>query len=253
MEINPINIDDIIISKPKKSENSFVCSVYYKSKSEKPTFLLNNILVIDTKPLAHRNEFFLYIKNRLYNNFMFDLNKYLIDIIKDKSPLWFNNNLNSDLIDDLYTSTLIYDKVYGDIIRIKCIGDQEKIIDEFKNKNIDLNITLNHIRFYKQKFVLECEINSFEPSQHIFEDIDNHESVILNSEEDLPSPTYEDIKRIKQEKLEIIDQVSEELKDNLRILEQKILIIETLRSDLLKTMNIENIATICNDLEKLWD
>lgn len=239
-----INVDDIIISKPKKSDNSLLCSIYYNSKKEKPTITMKNMFVIGTKPLSHRNEFFIYIKNHNYNNFIFDLNKYLINIIRDKSTSWFNSNLNADLIEDLYTNTIIYDKHYGDIIRLKCVGEQEHILEEIKNKHIDINITFNHIRFYKQKFVLECEINTFEISEDIF---------INYYDEEQPSPTYEDIKQIKKEHFKIIDIVLDNLKENLHILEHKILITETLKSELFKTTDIENITKLCNELEKLWE
>ncbi len=243
------NIDDIIISKPKKSDNSFLCSLYYKSKKEKPILKLNKMLLVGTKPLMHRNEFFIYIKNPQYNNFIFDLNKYLVSVIKDKSSLWFNSNLNSDMIEDLYTNTIIYDKHYGDVIRLKCVGgDQEHILEELKNKHIDITITLDHVRFYKQKFVLECEVNGFEIA-HVFD----QEHIILPSEDELPFPTYDDIKKIKEDNLELIDHVLEELKDNLHNIEQKILIMETMKSELFKTTDIQNITKICNELEKLWE
>lgn len=241
---NIINIDDIIISKPKKADNSLLCSIYYKSKKEKPCITMKNMFVIGTKPMSHRNEFFIYFKNHQYNNFIYDLNKFLISIIKDKSSSWFNSNLNADLIEDLYTNTIIYDKHHGDIIRLKCVGEQEHIIEDIKNKHIDINITLNHIRFYKQKFVLECEINYFELSEDVFM---NH------YEEEQPSPTYEDIKQIKDENIKVIDEVLNDLKEKLHSLEQKILITETLKSELVKTMDIANITKLYNELEKIWE
>ncbi len=240
------DIDDIIISKPKKADNSLLCSIYTKSKKDKPVITLNNLFIIGTKPLLRRDEFFLYLKNKNYNDFMFDLNKHIVSIIREKSNVWFNSNLNTELIDELYTNTLIYDKTHGDIMRLKFVGDQEHQLEELKNKNINITITLNHIRFYKQNFVLECQLNNIELSE-IF-----HEEV-FHSDEDVPSPTYEDIKYIKDENLQIIKRVLEELKENSRLLEHKILITETLKTELEKTMNIENITNICNELEKVWD
>lgn len=81
-----IDLQDIIISKPRKSNNSYVCHMYYDTKKNKFTWTLKNAWILSVKPLQQRNESFVYFKCKSANNFMYDLNTYVIDVVKEKKP-----------------------------------------------------------------------------------------------------------------------------------------------------------------------
>lgn len=251
-DIKDIALDNIIISKPKKIDNTYICPIYYQTKKNKLLITFNNIILLSTKPLQQRNEFFIYIKNKSYNNFIYDLNTLIIDIVKNKSVLWFNNNMNIDLVDDYYTNTLIYDKKYGDVIRLKCIGNEQDINDYIMKKN-NITIHINQIRFYKQKFILECEILKCETINYNINDTLINEDDILLIEDDIPLPNEDDIYKIKNEYLETINIFLNKIKISFSLLESKINNIEKLKFKLINTLDIDNIIKICNDLEKICE
>lgn len=251
-DIKDIDFDNIIISKPKKIDNTYICPIYYQTKKNKLLITFNNIILLSTKPLQQRNEFFIYIKNKSYNNFIYDLNTLIIDIVKNKSVLWFNNNMNIDLVDDYYTNTLIYDKKYGDVIRLKCIGNEQDINDYIMKKN-NITIHINQIRFYKQKFILECEILKCETINYNINDTLINEDDILLIEDDIPLPNEDDIYKIKNEYLETINIFLNKIKISFSLLESKINNIEKLKFKLINTLDIDNIIKICNDLEKICE
>lgn len=244
-----IEVSDVIISKPKKSENSFLCSLYHKNKPHKPMITMSSTLIVGTKPLSQRNEYFVYMKNKVFNNFFYDLNQHITEVVRDKCGMWFNNNINPDLIEDLYTNTLVYDRKHGDIIRVKCVDSNEHTINDLMNQKVDVQLAFTHLRFYKQKFLLECEITSCEPKEC---DIDcEDESQVPIFDDELPAPTYEDLTNIKQECCASIDEYASILETDLKALQSRFDHIKTLRKEIVDTVDIENISRVWTEFEKL--
>jgi len=238
--MSKISLNNIIISKPKKIDNTYVCNIYYPVKKEYLELSFDNVLLLSVKPLKHRNEFTIDFKNKLYNNFICDLNDFIIQTVKEKSPVWFDNNMNTDLIADYYTNPLIYDKKHGDIIRFKCVGNED-YIKSIINKKINIKLQFNYIRFYRQKFLIECEILTIEENnKYLIADEDTE------SDYENPEPTIDDINIIKTECLHNVTNYLTELKN-------KINMLETFQEKLLNTYDIGNIINICDELEKLCE
>jgi hypothetical protein len=244
-----ILFDKIIISKPRKIDNTYICPIYYNVKNENLQFTFTNVNIISVKPLKNRNEFFLDFKNKNYYNFLFDFNTFITNIVKEKTTRWFNNNMNIDLIDDYYTNPLLYDKNNGDIIRLKCIG-KEKNIREQIGKKINIHIQFNQLKFYKQKFLLECEIINYQEANTNCDIIDEDTD---NSSDETPEPTADDIDVIKNKYIKSTDNYLNNLKTMISSFELKINNIESIKINLLNTKNVQNIINICNDLEKLCE
>ena len=246
-----ITFDKIIISKPRRIENTYICPIFYNQKKESLQITFTNMVIIEIKPLKNRNEFILYCKNKNYNNFLFDLSTFIINQVKEKSVIWFKNDHLIDLIDDYYTSPLLYDKNHGDIIKFKCIGN-ENYIKDYIGKKTDINIQFTQLKFYKQKFLLEAEvINLHEVINNC--DIIEDEDIDNNQLEETPEPDLEDINYIKREYIDISDKYLNELKIMLSEIESKIIDIENIKLKLLNTNNIKNIIPICDDLIKLCE
>jgi hypothetical protein len=248
-----ITFDNIIISKPRKIENTYICPIFYNQKKENLQITFTNMVIIDIKPLKNRNEFVLYCKNKNYNNFLFDLSTFIINQVKEKSVIWFKNDHLIDLIDDYYTSPLLYDKNHGDIIKFKCIGD-ENYIKDYIGKKTDIDIQFTQLKFYKQKFLLEAEVIKLQEAINKYDILENHEDDDENNEfEESPEPDLEDINYIKKEHIDISDKYLNELKTMLSEIESKIKDLENIKIKLLNTNNIENIIPICDDLTKLCE
>lgn len=255
MTVDDLQVDKILISKPRKSEHTYICPIYYESKKEELALTFEHATIISIKPLQQRNETFIYMKCKTRNNLMYDINTHIVDVVKEKSIQWFNNNMNTELIEDYYTNTLVYDKTHGDVIRLKVIGD-ESVLKEIVGTKVSITCVFEQLRIYKQKFVLECHVTNVTPSPQsnceiaIASDI---EDVADTYEDDVPSPNEEDIKRIKDECLEATNKYLIDIKTQLHTLEYKIQGIEKIKSELLKTTLIDDIIRLCNDLENICD
>lgn len=156
--------------------------------------------------------------------------------------------MNVELIEDYYTNTLVYDKKHGDIIRLKSIGD-DHTLQQHVMKKADVTVTFEQLRFYKQKFVVECVIEDVAELDQDTEPTFIQESSEEEFEEDIPAPNEDDIKKIKEECLVETDNHLVELKTELHKLEYKIQNIEKLKNELCGTFHIDDVIRICNDLE----
>jgi hypothetical protein len=243
-----ISFDKIIISKARKIDNTYICPIYYHVKNEHLQLKFTNVYVISLKPLKQRNEFILDFKNKNYCNFLFDLNAHIINIVKEKSSIWFNNNMNIDLIDDYYSNPLLYDKNNGDIIRLKCIGSEDNLKEKIGHK-IDITIQFNQLKFYKQKFLVECEIINYQDVNVNCEIIENEEEY----QDEFPEPTADDINIIKNTYIKSTDAYLNNLKIMINSFEAKINEIEIIKDQLSNTKNNQNIINMCNDLEKICE
>lgn len=194
------DITSLNISKPKKSDGTFVCSI------KQPFVLdLNNCQIIHIKE-TNESAQFVFLKNKqLYNN-IYDLNNQIITIVKNNCSTWFNTNMNPELIEDYYTNTLVYDKTHGELIKIKFVG--ENLLDISSIGNC-INLTVNPIqlRFYKQKFVLECQIEKYEVACDI---IDFSSSEDEEDEEDIACPNASEIEEMK---IEVITKTSKRIQE----------------------------------------
>lgn len=226
-------VHDMIICKPRRSDNNtYVCPIW-NEKIRKPfTIELNKSIIIEKK--KQNGQYFLYIKNNSICDLFYDLNVKIIDIVKENCTEWFNNNMNVELIDDYYTNTLIYDKKHGDLIKLKCVNEQDNTLESLK---CNLVITLEQLRFYKQKFVLECNIDSFDTICEFTDETD------MIQEDEIPLPTDEEIEMIKSEYNEKLTKRIMELKTNLESTEI-----------MLKTLNeTKNVLKYCEDLDFLCE
>ena len=145
-EVNTLHIE-----RPKKSEaNTFVCPIKNFSID------LTGAQLVGTKAP------YVFLKHKAMHNYMYDLNNKIIQIVKENCGVWFNTNMNPELIEDYYTNTLIYDKNHGDLIKLKLVKD---LPAEVLNQTLSLQLTATNLRFFKQKFVLECDVTDFSVMQ----------------------------------------------------------------------------------------
>jgi hypothetical protein len=200
---------ELIIAKPKKVDGTFICAIKNSLKIELPSCHL--IHIKETNDQAQ----FIFLKNKNLCNYMYDINNQIISIVKENCTTWFNTNMNPDLIDDYYTNTLVYDKTHGELIKIKIVGD---LLPESMIGNI-YNFEFNaiHLRFFKQKFVLETKITKYEITSEC--DIidfpsDNEDE---EEEEDIIYPSNSELLEMKQEVLSKtqvrIEKLQEELNE----------------------------------------
>lgn len=192
-------ISDLIIARPKRAEGSFVCDIKTPFKID-----LSGSIFIGSKPTNDGCQI-VFLSNKKMHNFFYDLNNRIIEIVKAHCTQWFNTSMSPDIIEDYYVNTIVYDKTYGDLIKLKIIGD-DLVSPDLSNQT--LNITLNacNIRFYKQKFVLETSIENYEIAT---------ERIEFSDEEDIAFPSVQELEEMKKEVLTMLQIRIDELESQL--------------------------------------
>lgn len=237
MDTFPI-VENIIVQKPKKSfGNSYTCPIYYQSRKNAYTLLLSRAKVVKVSRLSNLDDLYLFLRIPQVYNYFFDINHKIVEIVKNCSGEWFNNNMNPELIEDYYTSTLVYDKNYGDVLKLKVVGGDYQTLEKLNQKDTDydITITLTNLRFFKQKFVLETRVDnhavhtgfSFIDSDGEDGDLDEPESL----SDVVASPSHEEVQEIRSGTLRGIEVKMDEVREKIENLTDKLKELDVFRNE----------------------
>jgi hypothetical protein len=188
-------IDTIVIGKARKNEGFYICHVTTLEKT--PFFVvLDNAQVLDIKETSNT----VIVKSKCSARYMDDLNEKIIDIVKQNSSNWFSTSIDNELIDEYYISTLQYDKKRGETIRIK-VRNIDEITDKSLSRHVKFILVLKYLKFYKQKFFAEFNIEAVHPAEtaqcsDVFLDDD------CEDDQEYALPSYEEVQAIRMDCLE---------------------------------------------------
>lgn len=237
-------MDTIVISKPRKNDNStYVANVYMNAQKEKVVIDLSCAVPLYTKDMSEGT--YIFIKCMVSNNIFYDLNEAVIENVKVNCGRWFSHSIEPFLIEEYYSNTLVYDKKHGIIIRLKCATpDAAERIMQYEKKLCDISLHLTSLRFFKQKFILEWYVNDIglTKTKHIDgNDIEDDNYVENEDELELPMPSDEEITQIRNEYIGLCENYKTELRQK---------ISDT--SDLLSTLQ-QQLADVCSNITDLND
>jgi hypothetical protein len=187
-------MQSLLIGKPRKHDKStYSSNVYWETKNKFLTFEISNAVMCGFKRSGE--DVYLFIKSKPHNNAFADLNSTVIDIVKANCEKWFSQALSPDLIEDYYSDTLVYDKRFGNLIRLKCLSaNADDLIDGQVKCNV--KVTLKSLRFFKQKFVLEWDLDEIEiQEQEVIANVEYDDS----EDEEIPMPDDEDMVEIRKD------------------------------------------------------
>ena len=239
---------DITFSKPKKIDGTFICTI-----KKQVVLNLSGSQLIHIKEIRDQTgSYIIFLKNKNLCNYMYDLNQRIIELVKENCTTWFNTNMNPDLIDDYYTSTLIYDKTHGELIKIKIIGQEEdKLSDSFIGNNLNLELNAFQLRFYKQKFVLECKINNCETACDIIEfasdDEDGHNDYNADATSDVAYPSPSELEEMKTEVFTKTESKIKSLEVQVTELQNEILKFSDIKQKMEEAREIDDIIKVFNE------
>ena len=240
--INRITMSKIKILKPKRNANgTYEGEIYKNHNKDLLTLKVDDARIVSVK--KHHDDFYLYIKHKTVAKDICDINSEIIATVKNNCKSWFKNTLSDDLIEDYFTSNIIYDKTLGQVIKFKCLND---ISELQKDMIANISFTLKTIRFYKQKFVIEWDVDEVEISDSIclLEMGDDADA----DEEDIPEPLVEDILSIKEHYMSIANDGLERLRQEKAILQDKenslMRLIEKIKAG-------NNLSEVSDELDKI--
>ncbi len=188
-----MDIEKLTLSKPKKSINStYVCR-----PTEPLEIKIKNAHVISNAD----NVVHIKASKSTYDS-LASLSERIIEIVKENCTKWFNTSMSDDLIEEYFCYPIVYSNKHGDLIRLKLSDEPLNVVAPPKQRT-NVSLTLENIRIFKQKFVMEWHIDCSTP------DSDAEISEDDTDEIDIP---FDEIKETYHSKLQ--DRISE-LQDRL--------------------------------------
>ncbi len=233
------DLNNLIINKPKKSNGTYVCYIDQPFK-----LVLNNSQLVYIKENTDDSQF-VFLKNKQLFDYFCDLNDYIINVVKKNCGKWFNTNMNPDSIDDYFTNTIVYDKTHGDLIKLKITGE-DKIDKDLLNQKLNVTLTANNLRFYKQKFVLETLLDSHEITCDII-DFSSDDEVLSEEEDDEPLPSASELLEMKTEVINSCEQNIKELELKIKNLAEELDRFNNIKSKMEQTEDIHEIIKIYDE------
>lgn len=203
----------IKIQKPRKNANGTYEGLIFKNAKKDPVTLeIKAATVIDIKKTGP-SEFYMVLKTPSKDaaRQISIISANTISCVKENCALWFKNSLSDDLIEDYFTPNVMFDADRGQVIRIKCTNDISMLPQDACT---NLLLSLKKIRFYKQKFVIEWEVEEAEiidpvPSTAGIEDL---ESCKDSEEGEDPEPGAEELAALKDQYMSAVESRLDSLK-----------------------------------------
>lgn len=243
------------ILKPKRASNGTYEGLIYKnSKKDLVKIRVEKAIIVDIKQNKD-NDYYLTLKQKSIAKDICVINEKIIDYVKENCGSWFKNNLSDDLIEDYFTSNILYDKDKGQLIRFKCTNDISVLSTD---TSVNIVLSLKLIRFYKQKFVVEWEVEEIEIIDNLLfqSDIESDISEEIN-DDDIPTPDEEELSISLNESKTHYNQ---KLNDQLLSIQKQILSLtdkeNILKEQVTKLNSIANfyeLSSLCHDLDKLLE
>lgn len=257
-------MDTIVISKPKKNENStYVANVYKNGQKEKLSLDISYAVPLYMKEMSEGS--YVFIKCVTSNNLFYDLNEAVIENVKMNCGKWFNHSIEPSLIEEYYSNTLVYDKKHGIILRLKCATPEsgERIM-QYAQKLCDISLHVTSLRFFKQKYILEWYFNDITvtKTEHVDNDISELEDDDCNEDElEVPMPSHEELVQMKTEYLDVCKATKKALEQRISETEKKLSDFRNHLSDICSVysklkesdVNYKDILGLCEKVDDLMN
>ena len=240
------------ISKPKRQENGTYQATIAQDDKKSPIVLhIKQAYIFAIKEMKRdsKNEdepsYALQFKHHSIIDRLYDINQNVLDIVKAQCSSWFKTSLTDDMIDDYFVNNIMYDSKKGKYIKIKCVNDISEVP---VNVMVNLQISLQYIRFYKQQFVLEWVIDEVEI-------IDGTTSTEHEDEvdDDIPGPTEDDIHDIKARIRKSSQCVLDMIHQKTVALQKYKDSISNRLAEIHASQDIHRVVALCDEIESIQD
>jgi hypothetical protein len=242
------------ISKPKRQENgTYQASILQDKNGKRFPFVLKikQAYIFGIKEMKRdaktedEPSYALLFKHHSIIDTLYDINQEVIDIVKAQCSSWFKTSLTDDMIDDYFVNNIMYDSKKGKYIKIKCINDISEVP---VNVMVNLEISLQHIRFYKQQFVLEWVVDEVEIIDG--SPTTEHEE---EADDDIPYPTEDDIHDIKSRIRKTSQVVLEKVNAKLSMLQKYKESITNRLTEIHASQDIHRVIALCDEIDNIQD
>lgn len=241
----------IKILKPKKQDDgTYFADIYATDKSSgasKKKFVVHTTSayvhsikqVIKRESEEEDSTYSLLLKQDAIVNKMYDLNEHILTSVKENCIHWFKAKMTDALIEEYFVNTIVYDKK-GRFLKFRCVNDISSIP---QNTIVNIQISLQGLRFYKQMFLLEWVVDEVE----IINDSTNEDA--LEEEEDVPCPSEDDLKMLQDKYTQQINVVIDGYREKITALQAEIDIFDKAKRSIATSKTIEAATNIFETLE----
>jgi hypothetical protein len=254
-DIQSIDLKNIAIYKPRKTDDSLFGKICYNDKQLNLHF--TNLQVIKHKKIKHLTKYYtvLFLKvSKSICKSIIEFDNHCIDQVKSNIASWFSKALDENVIEEYYTSSIALSEKDGFYIKLKLQGTDD-MLDCTK---IDIVVALKGLRFYKQRFIPEWEIVNMKRIDDDFLNSiksDEDDGEVWQDENilDIPEPDEEELE-------DIYEELHNKLDDKFRIINKKYVkyaslveeincLLEKLKSNKRDLGVLENIS---NEIDELF-
>jgi hypothetical protein len=256
-DIQSLKVDNLLICKPKKTDDSLFGKMTYRDK-----YLhlhLYNINVVKHKQIKHLSKIYtvLFIKvPKIVCKKFIDFDNHCIDNVKTNIGGWFSKALDENVIEEYYTSSIFLSKNDGFLLKLKLQGTDENLLE---NTKYDIIVALKGLRFYKQRFIPEWELINMKTVDDDFlnslqndeddiwiDDLDSDEPILPEPDQEQIQLIFEDLKTKIDDKLDVVNNKVEKYN---ALLEELNALHEKLKSHKNNLAVLENISA---DIDTLF-
>lgn len=235
----------IKILKPRKQDDgTYFAEIALDKSKNKYVLQTNSAYVRSIKQVIKKESddedstYSLLLKQDNVVSKIYDLNEQVVTCVKENCMNWFKAKMTDALIEEYFVNTVTYDKK-GRFLKFRCVNDISSIPE---NTIVNIQISLQGLRFYKQMFLLEWVVEEVEI-------INDTSEESLEEEEDIPYPSEDDLKLIKDKYTQRLSGVINDLRHKIVDLEKELNTLETTQKTIAKCKTIEDATTIFESLE----
>lgn len=248
-------VTDIQIGKAKKREGFYICPVTCASSKTPFTICFKNASLMELKETSHT----VVMKCKSMTRYMDALNDMVIDVVRENSASWFNTRIDDDLIDEYYISTLQYNKKRGETIRLK-IKNIEDIEEQMHDGKVNMVVCLKYIKFYKQKFFPEFELQMIESvndktgnsnALEFLDDVSDDDALYTSDDEEIPVPSCEEIEAMKSECVAKLYGMKDNLEEDYTSIAEKLTKVADAIHNLEICTDLTTIMRLCEDYQNI--
>lgn len=257
-----IELSKLVISKPKKTDDSLFGKITYNDCQVHLHFY--NIDIIKHKRIKQLTKYYSVIFMKIPKSLcqqMIEFDNHCIEQVKSNIGGWFSKTLDENVIEEYYTTSVIINNNEGFMLKLKLQGTSEDMLEPQK---VDVVIALKGLRFYKQRFIPEWEIVNIKPVYDDFinsiqsddenniwqEEIDENDSYLPEPDEEELTCIYNTLFNKMEKKYKTLVKKQQKYTD---LSEHISSLIERLESNKHNLSVLENIDNLFDELFSVND
>ena len=178
---------------------------------------------------------------------LLELDEYIVQVAKANVSSWFDNPIESDMLDDYYKPVCQLDKKMGHSVRF-ALAKSDSIPAETDPQRADVALELQYIAFRRQSYTTVWKLAKFAPLESALHEDSDHES---DDDRDDPEPAVEDIADLLRRASAAVSSAQQQLRARAVKLDQAAAEIDATSAELRRTVGLRAVQRVGELLDEL--